>query len=99
MERLAQSAGGLSRTARQAIGYQELLEVVAGRMSLDEARGRIVRRLRSFARRQEAWFRRDPRVTWFAADDVDLGRLVLEHWRASDGATADAAASWETESL
>ncbi|MGD0082267.1 MAG: tRNA (adenosine(37)-N6)-dimethylallyltransferase MiaA [Acidimicrobiales bacterium] len=93
---------GLSRTARQAIGYRELLEVAEGRASLGDARAQILRRLKSFARRQEAWFRRDPRVTWFPAGDSDLAGLVLEYWRAPDApvcdraAGADAAPSWET---
>ncbi len=105
VEALSQAPRGLSRTARQAIGYRELLEVVAGRLSVDDARVQIVRRLKSFARRQEAWFRRDPRVTWFAAGGADLAASVLQHWLAADpavdGASAavGAAASWETGSL
>jgi tRNA dimethylallyltransferase len=55
-----------SRTARQAIGYQEVLEYLRGTIStLDLALLGVMTRTRRFARRQEAWFRRDPRVTWF----------------------------------
>ena len=54
-------------TASQAIGYVEVAEHLAGRLTLDEARDRIVRRTRALARRQMAWFRRDPRVRWFDA--------------------------------
>ncbi len=60
--------GGLSRTARQAIGYREVLAHLEGsEPSLDEARETAVRRTRAFARRQRMWFRRDPRITWFGA--------------------------------
>ena len=59
---------GLSRTARQALGYKELLDHLDGRMSLDEAIAAVVVRTRQFAVRQERWFRRDPRVRWYDID-------------------------------
>jgi tRNA dimethylallyltransferase len=89
--RLARREGGLSRTARQAIGYRELLTVVEHGAPLAEAKVAILRRLKSFARRQEAWFRRDRRVTWFPADDPHLAESVLQCWRG-----AGPVASWET---
>jgi tRNA dimethylallyltransferase len=52
-------------TASQAIGYAELAEHLDGRLSLDEAAERTVKRTRELARRQMAWFRRDPRIRWF----------------------------------
>jgi tRNA dimethylallyltransferase len=55
---------GFSRTAAQALGYKEILEVLDGRASQDEAIATIVTRTRQFAVRQERWFRRDPRVRW-----------------------------------
>jgi tRNA dimethylallyltransferase len=55
-------------TARQAIGYAELVEHLSGAISLDEAVTRTVKRTRALARRQLAWFRRDPRIRWFEAD-------------------------------
>jgi tRNA dimethylallyltransferase len=54
-------------TASQAIGYAELAEHLDGRLSLDEAAERTVKRTRELARRQMAWFRRDPRIRWFDA--------------------------------
>jgi tRNA dimethylallyltransferase len=57
--------GGLSRTARQAIGYKEVLSYLEGtEPSLDAALDETVRRTLRFARRQVRWFRRDPRITW-----------------------------------
>jgi tRNA dimethylallyltransferase len=91
--KLARREGGLSRTARQAIGYRELLAVVEDGVPLDEAKAAILRRLKSFARRQEAWFRRDPRVTWFPADAPHLAATVLELWLG-----VSATPSWETGS-
>jgi len=54
----------LSREARQALGYKELLEHFDGHLSLEEAVAKIVLRTRQFAVRQERWFRRDPRIEW-----------------------------------
>jgi tRNA dimethylallyltransferase len=70
--RLAERPEGLSRTARQALGYEELFAYLAGECSLAEARDRILRRTRNFARRQQAWFRRDPRIVWLDATQPDL---------------------------
>ena len=79
VRRLAGAPEPLSRTARQAIGYAELLEHVAGRCSLDEAVARAVARTRRFAVRQERWFRRDPRVHWvdITTDPLDAVPAVL----------------------
>jgi tRNA dimethylallyltransferase len=76
------AAGGMSRTARQALGYRELLDHLAGRCPLDEAVDAAVRRTRAFARRQRAWFRRDPRITWLATgrNPVDLLPALLGDW-------------------
>jgi tRNA dimethylallyltransferase len=66
---LAARRAGLSRTARQALGYRELLAHVEQGLPLDEAAAEGIRRTRSFARRQRAWFRRDPRITWIEPID------------------------------
>jgi tRNA dimethylallyltransferase len=66
---LAARPQGLSRTARQALGYTELLDHLDGRVTFDEAVERIVVRTRQFAARQERWFRRDPRIRWISVDD------------------------------
>ncbi|MDO9380394.1 MAG: tRNA (adenosine(37)-N6)-dimethylallyltransferase MiaA [Nocardioidaceae bacterium] len=61
-----------SRTASRALGYAQVLDALAGRCSLDEARDATVRRTRKFARRQDSWFRKDPRITWLPHDAPDL---------------------------
>lgn len=79
---LATRPGGLSRTARQALGYRELLDHVAGRSAFDDAVEVAVQRTRRFARRQRAWFRRDPRITWMATSENPVALLpaLLGHW-------------------
>jgi tRNA dimethylallyltransferase len=64
---LAARPGGLSPTARQALGYRELLAHVEHGVDLGEAVAQAIVRTRQFARRQERWFRRDPRIVWFDA--------------------------------
>ncbi|MCE2531850.1 MAG: tRNA (adenosine(37)-N6)-dimethylallyltransferase MiaA [Acidimicrobiia bacterium] len=64
VRRLRDAPAPLSRTARQALGYRELLDHLDGHCSLAEAIEEAVQRTRRFARRQERWFRRDPRITW-----------------------------------
>lgn len=70
----ALAALGPSRTAAQALGYRELLRHLAGEVSLDDALEEAVIRTRRFARRQDRWFRRDPRIRWLdmpaTADDA-----------------------------
>jgi tRNA dimethylallyltransferase len=56
-------------TAGRALGYQQVLALLAGELTEDEARERTVAATRRFARRQDSWFRKDPRVHWVAYDD------------------------------
>ena len=60
---------GMSRTARQALGYKEMIDHVEGRISLDEAADLTVLRTRQFAVRQLRWFQRDPRLRWVDVED------------------------------
>jgi tRNA dimethylallyltransferase len=61
---------GMSRTATQALGYKELLAHLTGESSLEDAVDLAIRRTRRFARRQRAWFRRDPRIRWLDATEL-----------------------------
>ncbi|MDE3087363.1 MAG: tRNA (adenosine(37)-N6)-dimethylallyltransferase MiaA, partial [Acidobacteriota bacterium] len=88
VRRLAARPAGLSRTARQALGYRELLAHVEEGAGLDEAVSLAVRRTRAFARRQWAWFRRDPRIDWLDPARDLLGQL-LERWDAAAPAAGE----------
>lgn len=76
VRRLAGRPGGMSRTARQALGYRELLAHLEEGVPLDQAVGLAIRRTRTFARRQRAWFRRDPRIVWLDGHDDPVGAIV-----------------------
>ena len=64
------------KTASRALGYQQVLRSLDGDWTREQARDETVRATRRFARRQEYWFRRDPRVTWVDAGE-DLPARVL----------------------
>ena len=76
----ALSVRSMSRTASQALGYKELLRHVQGEMTLDEALDLAVVRTRRFARRQERWFRRDPRIHWL--DTPTSPADIMRAWHA-----------------
>jgi tRNA dimethylallyltransferase len=77
VRRLEQAGLREGRTASRALGYQQLLRYLAGEWTLDQARDETVRATRRFARRQESWFRRDPRITWLEATDPGLPAQAL----------------------
>jgi len=83
VQALAAGTAGLSRTARQALGYRELLSYVEAGTDLGQAVEVAVRRTRQFARRQRMWWRRDPRVRWFGAPENPLAILpaLLRDWK------------------
>ena len=66
------------RTAPRAIGYREVVAHLRGELTEDEARERTARATRRFARRQDSWFRKDPRVVWIRYDDPELVDKALE---------------------
>jgi tRNA dimethylallyltransferase len=74
---LAARPKGLSRTARQALGYREILAHVEEGIPLERSLQEAVVRTRQFARRQASWFRRDPRIRW-ASDGDEAQALVQE---------------------
>lgn len=71
-------AAGLreGRTASRALGYQQVLAALAGECTEDEARAETVRATKRFARRQDSWFRRDPRVHWLSGAAADREELL-----------------------
>jgi tRNA dimethylallyltransferase len=63
------------RTASRALGYQQVLAALSGQCTMDEALAETVRATKRFARRQDSWFRRDPRVHWLKGGVADLTGL------------------------
>ena len=69
-----------SVTARRAVGYAEVLHYLDGDLTEAEARELVKRNTRRLARKQDRWFRPDPRVTWVAGpqDGDDIDRVARE---------------------
>ena len=57
--------------AFQAIGYRQLAQHVRGEIGLDQAVEETIRATRRYAKRQVTWFRREPDLIWFDAEDPD----------------------------
>ena len=68
-------AGRLGRTASQAVGYRQLLDVVRGDMDLARAVAAAVAATSAVASRQRTYLRRDPRIRWLAWNDDPAARL------------------------
>jgi tRNA dimethylallyltransferase len=73
-------------TSSRAIGYAEMARHLQGRLSLEDAVEATERRTGSLARRQMAWFRRDPRIRWVRAGvggAIDVVEELLEELEAA----------------
>jgi len=70
----------LSKTASQALGYKQIISYMEGENTLEEAIESAVSSTRRFARRQEKWFRRDPRIQWMDVkkDPLELLEKVIK---------------------
>jgi tRNA dimethylallyltransferase len=72
VRRLAAAGLRESPTASRAHGYAQVLDFLDGRLTEEEAKEATVRITRRFVRRQDSWFRRDPRIHWLPYDAPDL---------------------------
>lgn len=59
---------GFSRTAGKALGYAQILTMLAGECTEGEAKEMTVRATQRFARRQQRRFRQDERIHWLDAE-------------------------------
>jgi tRNA dimethylallyltransferase len=74
---LAEAGLREGRTASRALGYAQVLRFLDGEWTEEEAAVATIAATRRFVRRQESWFRRDPRISWLAADLPDAPDLAL----------------------
>jgi tRNA dimethylallyltransferase len=66
-------------TASRALGYQQALAQIDGRLTAEEAQADTIRGTRRFVRRQRTWFRRDPRIHWLDGASPTLVADALAH--------------------
>lgn len=97
VEEVAGLAPRLGRTARRAVGYAEVLDLLDGQITADQARTAVTANTRRLARKQMGWFGRDPRVHWLDAQSPTLladalavvagaDRGEVTGWEPTDGA-------------
>lgn len=78
-------------TAAQAIGYKEVVGVVTGAATLEQAVADVARATRRYAKRQLTWLRADPRVRWLDVTGLSTERAadaampLVESWRSDAG--------------
>ncbi|MDP3012630.1 MAG: tRNA (adenosine(37)-N6)-dimethylallyltransferase MiaA [Candidatus Subteraquimicrobiales bacterium] len=68
----------LSLTARQALGYKEIIAYLKGEVALEEAIETIKKRTRNFAKRQLTWFKRDYRIKWVNVNEKSPDEIAEE---------------------
>jgi tRNA dimethylallyltransferase len=80
----ALAARGLAGTptASRALGYQQVLAFLDGDISEAQARQETIDATRRFARRQQRWFRRDPRIAWISYGSPTAVDEALAAWEA-----------------
>jgi tRNA dimethylallyltransferase len=79
---LAARGLGDTPTASRALGYQQVLALLAGELTDRQARQETVDATRRFARRQQRWFRRDARIGWIRYDSPTAVDEAVEAWTA-----------------
>ncbi|OGV69697.1 MAG: tRNA (adenosine(37)-N6)-dimethylallyltransferase MiaA [Lentisphaerae bacterium RIFOXYA12_FULL_48_11] len=85
VKKLLDSGVAMSETAKQAIGYAEVMDYLNRRCSREDAIARTVVRTRQLAKRQRTWFRHQLKVEWIqvnaVTDQEAIAQKVIEHWR------------------
>ncbi len=66
-------------TASRAIGYRQVLDYLAGDSTEEEAKTAVKRATKRFFRKQLAWYRRDPRISWLPAGNPDNVATIVAH--------------------
>ncbi len=67
----------LSTTARQALGYKEILDYFSGDIDKNEARRLIKKRTRQLAKKQLSFFKRDHDILWINPDNWEFQELII----------------------
>jgi tRNA dimethylallyltransferase len=70
------------KTASRALAYAQVLRFLDGEWTEAEAAAQTVVATKRLVRRQESWFRRDPRITWLPGGDAGLAEQALSAVRA-----------------
>ncbi len=78
VQSLLDNPEGLSKQARQALGYKEVIQYLDGKLTLDEAKDMVKLNTRRFAKRQMTWFRGFPDIQWLEAEKHEGAESISE---------------------
>ena len=68
-----------SKTARQAVGYKEIIPALRGEISLTAAKDLIKKNTRHFAKRQLTWFKKEQDIEWYElASAADFQKIAID---------------------
>ena len=71
VQSLLDNPRGLSKQAKQALGYKEIIQYLDGSLTLDDAKEMVMQSTRRFAKRQMTWFRSFPDIQWLDAEELE----------------------------
>ena len=71
VQSLLDNPRGLSKQAKQALGYKEVIQYLDGGLTLDDTKEMVKQSTRRFAKRQMTWFRSFPDIQWLEAEKHD----------------------------
>ncbi|HEY9769686.1 MAG TPA: tRNA (adenosine(37)-N6)-dimethylallyltransferase MiaA [Coleofasciculaceae cyanobacterium] len=60
------------------LGYTEIKQYLAGKLSLEQAIAQIITHTRQFAKRQRTWFKKNQQINWFDNTSPDLVEQVWQ---------------------
>ena len=69
-------------SSMQSIGYRHACNYIAGRWDMDELKELLKRDTRRYAKRQMAWFAKNPSLVWFERNEHDRLYTTLDNWLA-----------------
>jgi tRNA dimethylallyltransferase len=78
VQSLLNTPEGLSKQAKQALGYKEVIQYLDGGLTLDDAKDMVKLNTRRFAKRQMTWFRGFPDVQWLEAEKHEGSESISE---------------------
>jgi len=85
VKRLLESGYAPTLPTMSAIGYRECVEVLEGKIKVEEAKQLIGRATRIFVRRQANWFKKsDPNILWFQVKDETVDKIEKSIRQAVD---------------
>ena len=64
--------------ALQTVGYREIFDFLADKITLEKATDEIKKNSRRYAKRQLTWFRKDEKTKWFDFKDTDKALAEIE---------------------